>query len=180
MTVPSHAGSRFDADLVSVWFFAQYRFWLVTCLFRDLNGVIVTKLAWTSTNVLLVQLLVETIRFVPVCTVVHFECIPTMLTPLVLRYKGGKYESVHSSSCINIQECVNLEGAYNCVCRQGYEKQIPKGIDDPEIILGSDLGIESKNQLGTVMEIVTESYSHMKISNKGIRSLYYFSFNLGL
>ena len=105
-----------------------FGFGFVTCIFRDLNGMIVFKLAWISTNVLLVQLVAETIRFVPVCTVVHFECTPTMLPPLVLRYKRGKYESVHSSSCINIQECVNLEGAYNCVCRQGYEKQIPKGM----------------------------------------------------
>ena len=85
-----------------------------------------------------------------------------MLTPLVLRYKGGKYESVHSSSCINIQECVNLEGAYNCVCRQGYEKQIPKGIDDPEIILGSDLGIESKINNGLLWKYLQD---HTVINN---------------
>ena len=107
--------------------------------FRASNGVMVIKLAWTSTNALLDQVFVERIRFVPVCTVVLL-----VLTPTMLAFKNSKYESVHSSSCINIQECVNLEGAYNCVCRQGYEKQIPKGIDDPEIILGSDLGIESK------------------------------------
>ena len=77
-----------------------------------------------------------------VCTGVH--CGVTCAHPHDATLKNSKYESVHSSSCINIQECVNLEGAYNCVCRQGYEKQIPKGIDDPEIILGSDLGIESK------------------------------------
>ena len=125
------------------FFTCRFGFGLVKCIFRDLNGVIVTKLAWMSMNVPLHQLFVETIRFV--CTMVHIVLnpsgVPTMHYPLL--HYSTEYESVHSSSCINIQECVNLEGAYNCVCRQGYEKQIPKGIDDPEIILGSDLGIES-------------------------------------
>ena len=88
-----------------------------------------------------------------------------MLPPLVLRYKGRKYESVHSSSCINIQECVNLEGAYNCVCRQGYEKQIPKGIDDPEIILGSDLGIESKINNGLLWKYL-QNHTVIKMLRK--------------
>ena len=91
---------------------------------------------------------------------------PTMLPPLVLRYKRGKYESVHSSSCINIQECVNLEGAYNCVCRQGYEKQIPKGIDDPEIILGSDLGTESKINKGLLWKYLQNHTVIKRYENK--------------
>ena len=52
-------------------------FYMVSCglniknmHFRASNGMMVTKLAWTSTNVLLDQLFVERIRFVPVCTVV--------------------------------------------------------------------------------------------------------------
>ena len=90
--------------------------------------------------------------------------VPTMHYPLL--HYSTKYESVHSSSCINIQECVNLEGAYNCVCRQGYEKQIPKGIDDPEIILGSDLGIESKTNYGMLWKYLLNHTVKKRYENK--------------
>ena len=84
-----HLGQSFPPLVgFDFWFSTGYKMH-----FRASNGMMVTKLAWTSTNVLVDQLFVERIRFVPVCTVVLLVLTPTMLV-----LKNSKYESVHSSS----------------------------------------------------------------------------------
>ena len=40
-----------------------------------------------------------------------------------------------------VQECYNLEGTYDCICKVGFEKNIPQDIDQTDVLLESDLGL---------------------------------------